>query len=111
MSNKTCEPQNTKVDQFITAFNDVAERKHVRVLRPIPVSLKRGENGYIASFLGASIHTAGRTKSEAVQNLRDLIPVFYQNLSVESPRSLSQEMRRNLALLKKFIGEPIRTEP
>lgn len=74
-----------------------------RVLKPIPMHIMFADDGYIASFLDANIHSSGDTEGEAIKNLSSLIVDAYEMLSSHDPRVLGPEPKRQLSVLKEFI--------
>ena len=74
-----------------------------RVRRPIPVSLQRRVDGYVASFVEANVNSSGDTQQEAVANVKELILDVFDSLSTLPPSKLGPGPARQLAVLREFI--------
>ena len=78
---------------------------------PIPVAIRRADDGFLAGFFDANIHTSGETEQEAFDNLRSLILDYYEALEHEKPELLGPEPTRQLAILRDFIRKQDGTYP
>lgn len=73
------------------------------VKRPLPVSMQRRQDGYLASFVDANINSSGDTQQEAFANLRELILDVFDNLRSLPASELGPGPKRQLAVLREFI--------
>ncbi len=81
---------------------DTLDPSPLRLLRPIPVYIVRGDEGSIASFWGANIHSSGENAAEALAGLKTLVSDAYQMLT-EHRNALGPEPSKQYAVLKEYI--------
>jgi predicted RNase H-like HicB family nuclease len=74
-----------------------------KVKRPIPLSLQRRTDGYIASFVEANVNSSGDTQQEALANVKELILDAFDSLSSLPPSKLGPGPARQLAVQREFI--------
>jgi predicted RNase H-like HicB family nuclease len=74
-----------------------------KVKRPVPISLQRRADGYIASFVEANVNSSGDTQQEALANVKELILDAFDSLSSLPPTKLGPGPARQLAVLREFI--------
>jgi predicted RNase H-like HicB family nuclease len=74
-----------------------------KVKRPIPLSLQRRTDGYIASFVEANVNSSGDTQQEALANVKELILDAFDSLSSMPTSKLGPGPARQLAVLREFI--------
>ena len=74
-----------------------------KMKRPIPLSLQRRADGYIASFVEANVNSSGDTQQEALANVKELILDAFDSLSSLPPSTLGPGPTRQLAVLREFI--------
>ena len=77
--------------------------KPYRVIKPIPVSLRKEDGGWTASFKGCNIAIAGDTKREAVRDLRSMILICYERWSQDDPKIASLLMWRYWQKLQRYV--------
>lgn len=73
------------------------------VKRPIPVSLQRRTDGFLASFVEANVNSYGDTQQEAFANLKELILDVFHSLSSLPPSRLGSGPALQLTVLREFI--------
>ena len=71
--------------------------------RPIPISLKRRADGYVASVVEVNVNSSGGTQQEAVANIKELILDVFDSLSSLPPSKLGPGPARPRAVLREFI--------
>jgi len=74
-----------------------------RVLKSIPVTIRRDGEEFIAAFFDANISTGGDTQQEAVANLQSLIADFYDELATTSREELGPSLQRQKHVLAEFV--------
>jgi len=72
------------------------------VIRPIPVTLQREGDTFVAGFFEANIHAGGDTEQEAFDNLTSLLLDVYESLESETAE-LGPDPRRQLGTLKRYM--------
>lgn len=76
------------------------------VLKPIPVTIRPDDDGYIASFFDAGLSMAGDTATEAFENLRGWIADSFGSLSAMSEANLGPGPLTSLRVLREFVQRP-----
>jgi hypothetical protein len=71
--------------------------------KPIPITVTRDGDGFIAGFLDANISTGGETLPEAIANLQSLLVDLFKDLSGESETRLGPEVRRQKRVLMEAV--------
>ena len=81
---------------FITSLGD----DELQVIKPIPVTVRQDDDGYVASFFDANIGSGGETPQSAVSNLQSLIAEIFRIQEEESIEDLGPLMikQRNVLL-------------
>jgi len=79
------------------------KHKPYKVKRPIPISLQRRVDGYVASFVEANVNSSGDTQQEALANVEELILDVFDSLSSMPPSKLGPGPARQLAVLREYI--------
>lgn len=79
----------------------------VRLLRPVPVTIRFNGDDFIASFFDANIHASGETEQEAFDGLREMLIGTFTLLDSHDSSSLSNEMQRSLRVLRQFIERAV----
>lgn len=74
-----------------------------RLLKPIPVSVHRFGDEFVATFADANINSAGDNPQEAFSNVKELILDTYDRLSGLPTTKLGPGPLRQLAVLREFI--------
>jgi len=74
-----------------------------RVLKPIPVTIRKDGDEFIASFFDANISTGGDNQQEAVANLQSLIADFYDELAAKPLEKLGPSLQRQKRVLAEFV--------
>jgi predicted RNase H-like HicB family nuclease len=86
------------------SFISTLARSDIRVLKPIPVTFEREEDGsYVASFLDAGVSSGGQTLRDATWSLQEMIAASFQTLRQMSDRELGPKMRRQRDVLLEFL--------
>ncbi|MEK6804382.1 MAG: hypothetical protein AABZ34_17235 [Nitrospirota bacterium] len=70
---------------------------------PLQILLTPSDDGFMASFFDANIHSAGDTEEEAIENLKSLILDIFEMLTSSEPETLGPSTRKQLARLQSFI--------
>lgn len=73
------------------------------VLKPIPVTIRKDGDEFIASFFDANISTGGENQQEAVANLQSLIADFYDELAATPSAELGPSLQRQKYVLTEFV--------
>jgi len=74
-----------------------------KVLKAIPVTIRKDGDEFVATFFDANISIGGDTQQETVANLQSLIADFYDDL-VETPvESLGPSLQRQKHVLVEFV--------
>ena len=73
------------------------------VVEPFDIVIQSDDDGYVASFLEANISSAGDTQHEALENLKDLILMIFQDFEGEEDDSLGPAMLRQRMILLGLI--------
>ena len=74
-----------------------------RVLKAIPVTIRRDGDEFIATFFDANISTGGDNQQEAVANLQSLIADFYDELTATPCAELGPSLQRQKHVLAEFV--------
>ncbi len=74
-----------------------------RVLRSIPVTIRKDGDGFVATFFDANISTGGDNQQEAVANLQSLIADFYDELAATPVEKLGPSLQRQKHVLAEFV--------
>jgi len=74
-----------------------------RVLRSIPVTIRKDGDEFIASFFDANISAGGDNQQEAVANLQSLIADFYDELAATPWAELGSSLQRQRHVLAEFV--------
>jgi hypothetical protein len=90
----------TCVNTYLHACQD----PHVAVLKPIPVSIRRLGDEYIASFLEANISVSGETEEEGFGDLANLIETTFKTYTALEEENLGPGPKRQLAILRQFLS-------
>lgn len=61
------------------------------------------DGDYTAKFFDANIGASGETQQEAVDNLKELLVLFYESLAEEKDENLGPPMKKQKAVLEAFI--------
>jgi hypothetical protein len=73
------------------------------VAKPIYVSIEPDGVEYLATFTDACIAASGETQADAIENLKDMIVLLYEDLSEEPEGRLGPSPQHQLAVLKRFL--------
>ena len=87
---------------FVTFLASLGDPE-VKLIRPIPVTIQRDGDEFIASFLDANISSGGDTVPAAVSNLQSLIADIYLLHEEERDGNLGPMMRQQRSVLMDTI--------
>ena len=73
------------------------------VQKPIPVTVSRDGDEFVATFFDANISTGGDTEQAAIANLQDLIADFYDDLAATPDDKLGPSLQRQKLVLVEFL--------
>ena len=71
--------------------------------RPISIHVYREYSGWVSYFPEGDFESKGDNKKEAVDNIREVILVFYKNLSVERPQDLGPSLQKKKRILEDLV--------
>lgn len=74
-----------------------------KVLRPIPVSIRKVDTGFVAGFEDAHVSASGDTWAEAALNLKSLVVDTLDMLLGHRREALGPGPKRQLSVLQSFI--------
>ena len=80
---------------FIASLGD----PEITLSRPIPVTIQREDDGFIASFFDAGISTGGVNEQDAISNLQSLILDFFEMQEDGDEEDLEPVMKQQRAAL------------
>jgi len=97
------EDRVTALEQSPTFTTFIASlgAEEIAVVKPIPVTVRRDEDEYVASFLDANISSGGTTAEEAIANLQSLIADCFDAIDDSEPKGKS--MARQTIVLKEML--------
>ena len=75
------------------------------VLTSIPVTIRKIDGEFVASFDEANINTSGDTWNEAVFNLKHLLVDVFDDLLSQPAETLGKSVKHQLEVLKLFVGK------
>ena len=73
------------------------------VIKPIPVTIEKTDDGYVASFEDANVNSSGDTWDEAVSNLKYLLVDLFDDLVAEPTNTLGPAVQRQIEVMKLFV--------
>jgi hypothetical protein len=74
-----------------------------RLMKPIPVSIQRVGESYLASFSDANVNSSGDNQHDAFANVKELVLDTYDRLSSLPAGKLGPGPSRQLAVLREYI--------
>ena len=92
-------PAATSIQLAISTFAP----EPFEVVNPFNVVLQSDDGGFVASFFEANISSAGETRHEAIENLKDLILMIFQDFEGGGDGSLGPAMLRQKTILLGLI--------
>lgn len=96
-------PANDDQEFRIRSLEITALEHPFLVTKPIPVSIRRIDNGFVASFEDANVNASGDTKVEAVENLLEYIVDLYDTLAARQPDTLGPGVTRQLETMRRYM--------
>lgn len=92
--------ESVRVDTiYISSLGDAT----IKVQQPIPITIRRDGEEFIASFLDANVSTGGADLAEAVSNLQSLLADIAPDLLSRPDESLGKSMRKQKRVLAEFL--------
>jgi hypothetical protein len=91
----------TANDTFVTYLHSLGIQG-LEIVRPIPVTVRRDEEEFIASWFDAGISSGGYTAQEAVSSLQSLVADLFV-IDERDNRPLSPAMTSQRNVLREFI--------
>jgi hypothetical protein len=73
------------------------------VINPIPVTIRRVDNGFVASFNKANVNSSGETWEESLINLKYLIVDLFDKLLDQPQDGLGRFVQSQFDTLKLFV--------
>lgn len=87
---------------FTTFVNSLGDEE-LEVRRPIPLTIRRDDDSYIASFVEANISSGGDTLPDAVESAQSLIASFFTDVEKLPDAKLGPKLRHQRQVLMDYV--------
>jgi hypothetical protein len=91
------------VEELFTTVLIVALESEYQMLKPILATVRKADEGFVASFNEANIHASGDSINEAALNLKYLITDVFDLLHDSALSTLGPEPKRQRSVLASYI--------
>lgn len=87
---------------FTTFVNSLGDAE-LEVRRPIPITIRRDDESYIASFIEANLSSGGDTLPDAVESVQSLIASFFADVEKIPDEKLGPKIRHQRQVLMDYV--------